>query len=135
MKNGKIVVTPTVGEGECSNGDGEGVGEGESSFALTAVDDDIGLHHCLLRSCNPLPLSSQCQIINFTDPHNLLSAQLVLSLQEDELCVGGEVVVRLRDVVGEVTAGLVWWTGLATISHHIVNCTDCSGEWYSSKQQ
>ena len=106
------MVSPTVFEGECSDGDDEGVSEEESSFCLTAVDDGSGLHHCLLRSCHPLSLSPQCQIVNFTDLHDLLSIQLVLSLQEDELCIGCEEVVRLRDVVGEVMTGLVWWTGL-----------------------
>ena len=58
----------------------------------------------------PLTLSFQSQIIHMAYIYMRLSIIAVISFQEDDGGVRGEVVARLGDVVGEVVAYLVWRT-------------------------
>ena len=83
----------------------------ESTSSSGAVDNDSRLHHSLLRSCyRPLTLSLQSQIVYFVDLYMILSVKAVLTFQEDDGGVISEVLSRLRDVVKEVVAYLVWRT-------------------------
>ena len=69
------------------------------------------LHHSLLSSFYwPLTLSFQSQIIHIAYIYMRLSIIAVISFQENDGGVRGEVAARLGDVVGEVVAYLVWRT-------------------------
>ena len=55
----------------------------------------------------PLTLSLQSQVVNIVDFYKICAVKAMLTFQEDDGGVRGEVVARLRDVVGEVAAYLV----------------------------
>ena len=64
-----------------------------------------------------------------------VNIKAVLTFQEDDGGVRGEVVFRLGDVVGEIVAYLVWRTYLLIIRYNIVDISGCEGSGRYSQQQ